>query len=61
MPKLANWMAGLLLAASPWSAFADAQELTIFHTITIDAPAEQVWAVAGDFGGIQRRAPNPAA
>jgi uncharacterized protein YndB with AHSA1/START domain len=58
MNKLANWMAGLLLAASPWSAFADAQELTIFHTITIDAPAEQVWAMARDFGGIQRWAPG---
>lgn len=31
MNKLANRMAGLLLAASPWSVFADAQELTIFH------------------------------
>ncbi|MBI3526550.1 MAG: SRPBCC family protein [Betaproteobacteria bacterium] len=58
MNGLAYWMAGLSLAASSLSAFADALELTIFHTITIDAPAEQVWAMAGDFGGIQRWAPG---
>lgn len=45
-----------LLACSP--AFADADELSIFHSITIDAPADEVWAMAGDFGGIQRWAPG---
>ena len=45
-----------LLACAP--AFADAEELSIFHSITIDAPADEVWAMAGDFGGIQRWAPG---
>lgn len=58
MSRLANWMAGMTFAAVPLSALADAQELTIFHTITIDAPADAVWAIAGDFGGIQRWAPG---
>lgn len=58
MNTLANWMAGMLLAASALSAFGDAQDLTIFHTITIDAPADEVWAMIGDFGGIQRWAPG---
>src|SRR5260221_3111910 len=58
MNRLAKWIAGMLLTASALSAFGDAQDLNIFHTITIDAPAEQVWAMAGDFGGIQRWAPG---
>lgn len=45
-----------LIASAP--AFADAAELSIFHTITIEAPADEVWALAGDFGGIQRWAPG---
>ena len=52
MNKLAKLFAGAALAATSVFAFADAQELTIFHTITIDAPADEVWAMAGDFGGI---------
>lgn len=39
-------------------AFADAEALSIFHSITIEAPADEVWAMAGDFGGIQRWAPG---
>ena len=58
MNKLENWMTGLLPAASACCALADAPELTIFHSITIDAPADQVWALAGDFGGIERWAPG---
>ena len=58
MNRLANWMAGMCLAAGPLSAYADARELAIFHTITIDAPADEVWAMAGDFGGIQRWSPG---
>ena len=58
MNRLANWMAGMLLAASALHVFGDAQELTILHTITIDAPADEVWAMIGDFGGIQRWAPG---
>ena len=33
-------------------------ELSIFHTIAIKAPPDVVWAMAGDFGGIQRWAPG---
>jgi mxaD protein len=48
-------IAGLLL---PAVALADAEELSIFHQIVIDAPADEVWAMAGDFGGIQRWSPG---
>ena len=51
----------LLLAAGVLSSanvLADAEELSIFHSIAIDAPADEVWAMAGDFGGIQRWAPG---
>ena len=58
MNRLANCVVGLFFAASPLCAFADAQDLTIFHTITIDAPPDEVWAMVGDFGGIQRWAPG---
>jgi len=58
MNKLAGWVAGAMLALSPLSALADAPELTIFHSIDIDAPADEVWAMIGDFGGIQRWAPG---
>jgi hypothetical protein len=40
------------------AAFADAEELSILHTIAIKAPPDVVWAMAGDFGGIQRWAPG---
>ena len=63
MKRLAGWVAGFMLALSSLSAIADAQELKIFHSIDIDVPADEVWAMIGDFGGIQRwrRALNPAA
>lgn len=50
----AGW-AGLFACAPAW---AEADELSIFHAITIEAPADEVWAMAGDFGGIQRWAPG---
>ena len=48
------------MAAALWAqgAAADAKDLEIFHTIAIDAPADEVWAMAGDFGGIQRWSPG---
>ncbi|MEK6211511.1 MAG: SRPBCC family protein [Pseudomonadota bacterium] len=48
------------LAAALWAegAAADAENLSIFHSIAIDAPADEVWAMAGDFGGIQRWSPG---
>ena len=50
----------MVLAAALWaeSAAANAEDLSIFHSIAIDAPAEEVWAMAGDFGGIQRWSPG---
>ena len=39
-------------------ALAQAKELTLVHTIKIDAPPDVVWAMAGDFGGIQRWSPG---
>ena len=58
MKRLAGWVAGFMLALSSLSAIADAQELKIFHSIDIDVPADEVWAMIGDFGGIQRWAPG---
>lgn len=58
MDRLAKWMAAMVLGASALPAFGDAQDLNIFHTITINAPADEVWAMVGDFGGIQRWAPG---
>jgi hypothetical protein len=42
---------------STW-AVGDAAELKLLHTIKIDASPDVVWAVAGDFGGIQRWSPG---
>jgi len=39
-------------------AAADAKEQSVMHSITINAPPDVVWAVAGDFGGIQRWSPG---
>ena len=58
MNRLLEWMLGILLAAVTASAYGDARDLTIFHSIAIDAPADEVWALVGDFGGIQRWAPG---
>jgi len=58
MRALSCILAGIagLFACLP--AFADAGELSIFHSIEIAAPADEVWSMAGDFGGIQRWAPG---
>jgi len=48
----------LALAMAPQLAWAaDAKEMQIRHTIVIDATPEQVWAVAGDFVGLDRWLP----
>ncbi|HWH49267.1 MAG TPA: SRPBCC family protein [Burkholderiales bacterium] len=54
------WALLMGLAAALWAqgAAADAKDLEIFHSIQINAPADDVWAMAGDFGGIQRWAPG---
>ena len=58
MRKIVALLMGL--AAGLWAegAAADAKDLEIFHSIAIDAPADEVWAMAGDFGGIQRWSPG---
>lgn len=58
MNAMTHWLAGTLLAACALPAYGEARDLTIFHTVTINAPAEEVWAMIGDFGGIQRWAPG---
>lgn len=55
MSSIRAGLAGLLVSGA---AFAEAPELSIFHTIVIDRPADVVWEMAGDFGGIQRWAPG---
>ena len=54
------WALLMGLTAVVWvqEAAADAKDLEIFHSIQINAPADEVWAMAGDFGGIQRWAPG---
>ena len=54
-PCIQAGIAGLFFSTG---ALADAGELSIFHTIGIEAPADVVWETAGDFGGIQRWAPG---
>src|SRR5689334_4581957 len=39
-------------------AHAEATEQTLMHSIRINAPPDLVWAMAGDFGGIQRWSPG---
>jgi hypothetical protein len=39
-------------------ALAEAREMSLLHTIKINAPPDVVWAVAGDFGGIERWSPG---
>jgi len=58
MKKLAAMLMGFTVALWAEGAAADARDLEIFHTIAIDAPADEVWAMAGDFGGIQRWSPG---
>jgi uncharacterized protein YndB with AHSA1/START domain len=55
MSTILTALVGLVYAGG---ALADAKEQTITHTITINAPPDVVWAVAGDFGGIQRWSPG---
>jgi uncharacterized protein YndB with AHSA1/START domain len=55
MSTISVALVGLVYASS---ALADAKEQSITHTITINAPPDAVWAVAGDFGGIQRWSPG---
>jgi hypothetical protein len=58
MRKLAAMLMGLTAVLWAQGAAADAKDLEIFHSIAIDAPADEVWAMAGDFGGIQRWSPG---
>src|SRR5258708_29388550 len=58
MRKLAAMLMGFTLALWAEGRAADGRDLEIFHTIAIDAPADEVWAMAGDFGGIQRWSPG---
>ena len=38
----------------PQAVWADAKELGVAHSIVINAPAERVWDIAGDFVGVPR-------
>src|ERR1044071_2059191 len=52
--------AAVALVSAFWSAAAVAQakELSVAHSIRINAAPDAVWALAGDFGGIQRWSPG---
>ena len=58
MKKIGILLMGLAAALCAQGAAADARDLEIFHSIAINAPADEVWAMAGDFGGIQRWSPG---
>ena len=58
MRKIRALLMGLAAALWAQGAAAQAKDLQIFHSIQINAPADEVWAMAGDFGGIQRWAPG---
>ncbi|HWQ37721.1 MAG TPA: SRPBCC family protein [Burkholderiales bacterium] len=52
-----KFLAAVLLVpalALPQSVWAEARELSVSQSIVIDAPAERVWEVAGDFVGVNR-------
>jgi mxaD protein len=48
------WLLAALSGFTQGALAADAPELKVEHSILIDATPEEVWAVAGDFNGIQR-------
>jgi uncharacterized protein YndB with AHSA1/START domain len=54
MRTLAACAAALLVAVAPALARAEAQEQRVEKSITIDAPPEVVWAIAGDFVNLPR-------
>ena len=49
---------GFMGLAAAGGALAEAKEQSLLRTITINAPPDVVWAMAGDFGGIQRWSPG---
>lgn len=58
MRAILGVVAGLVAAIQTSAAIADAETLSILHTVTINARPEVVWAMAGDFGGAQRWLPG---
>ncbi|HZP91568.1 MAG TPA: SRPBCC family protein [Burkholderiales bacterium] len=50
---IASFLVAVLLAPLPLPA-ADAPELSVRHTIVIDAPRERVWEVVSDFARLDR-------
>jgi uncharacterized protein YndB with AHSA1/START domain len=55
--KLAKGLLALLLAASAPAFAAEAKEMSIEHSIVINAPPEEVWDVISDFNGLPRWLP----
>lgn len=55
--KLAKGLLALLLAASAPAFAAEAKEMSIEHSIVINAPPEEVWEVISDFNGLPRWLP----
>jgi len=54
MRNIVATLCGLLAVALAPAAWAEAKENYVLQTITIDAPPETVWEVAGDFVGLDR-------
>ena len=52
--SLVSLATALLAAVGSQMVFAQAKEQSILETITIDATPEQVWAIAGDFVGLDK-------
>jgi uncharacterized protein YndB with AHSA1/START domain len=58
MRAILGVVVSLVAAIQTSEAIADAETLSILHTVTINARPEVVWAMAGDFGGAQRWLPG---
>ena len=54
MKRVLEVLMTLICIASAPQSFADAQELSLQKSITIDAPVDVVWKLVGDFNGINK-------
>jgi hypothetical protein len=57
MARIYAFLSLLLSLTAPQAVWADARELSVAQSIVIDAPAEKVWEIVGDFGGLSRWLP----
>jgi hypothetical protein len=56
--RLLSTAIALIAALHCAGVLAQAKEMSLVHTIKINAPPDVVWEMAGDFGGIERWSPG---